>query len=111
MAKEYCVTGVMVNNEMRDVLIVKDESNMEPLAFADTQTIVVEPDPMTGQAGKVYITEGYIWKTYPPDEVDNYYVYWFLLAKDQGAAAIANQLAEEKAALQEATNILLGVAE
>ena len=109
MARQFWTFHMLVNDEIREILVAKDESNMEPLTFADIQTIVAEPDPVAGRAGKVYVTEGYIWRTYPPEEGYPYYTYWFLLAKDQGSAAIANQLAEEKAVLQEAADILMGV--
>ena len=93
MTRECNVSSMMVNNEWRDVLIVLDT---EPIVFDDCSTIISE-----GEDPFVYQTDGYLWRTYTPDQTDGVrYAYWFLLAKDQGAAAIANQLAEEKAALQ-----------
>ena len=101
MAREYSIFSMDISNESRRVLIVKDPSTSESLTFSNIKTIIAEQEqPDSKPAATVYTTEGYIWKTYPPDDVDNYYVYWFILAKDQGAADIANQLVEENTALQ-----------
>lgn len=109
MARNYSVSQVMINNEWRKVLIVKDPSTDQPLDFNNIRTIIATPDEGIGESIiKVYTTEGYIWKTYPPDEQDNFYIYWFVLAKEQEAATVANQLAEENATLNEALNIIEG---
>lgn len=106
MAIEYSTTSVMINNEWREVLIVHDKESPSPLIFEDLTMIVAKDE---GNVAKIYVTEGYIWRTYPPEEGYPYYTYWFLLAKDQGAADIANHLAQDNAVLQEAANILMGV--
>lgn len=110
MARQYEVSQISVNNEWRSVLIVQDESTTEPLEFPSIRTIIAEPNQSYGEATiKVYTTEGYIMRTYPPEPGYNYYTYWFMLAKNQEAAPIANQLAEENAVLNEALNIIEGV--
>jgi len=110
MAKIYSVSTVMISNEWRKVLIVYDSSTDQPLSFPNLRTIIATSEETVGQSTiKVYTTEGDIWKTYPPDEQDNFYIYWFVLAKEQEAATVANQLAEENATLNEALNIIEGV--
>ena len=106
MSVQYSTTNLMVSNEMREILIVQDKESPSPLIFEDLTMIVAKDE---GKVAKIYVTEGYIFRTYPPEEGYPYYTYWFLLAKDQGAADIANQLAQDNAVLQEAANILMGV--
>ena len=102
MERTHTVSAIQVNNEWRDVLIVLDT---KPIVFNNLSVIVTE-----GESPVVYQTDGYLWRIYTPDQTDGaHYAYWFLLAKDQGAADIANQLAQDNAVLQEAANILRGV--
>ena len=86
------------------MLIYKSEERMD---FPDSSTHIIQG----GLSVKVYTCEPYIYREIPPEGSDSgpYYYYWFLLAKDQGAADIANQLAQDNAVLQEAANILMGV--
>lgn len=100
-----------INNESRWLISVKDPSTPYPLEFQNTKTIIgnIEND-FGDRVIHVYTTTGSIYRTYPPDEKDNFYVYWFVLDKVQDeAATIANQLAEQNVVLAEANGIIGGV--
>ena len=99
----YTVAGG-VNGEAHNMVIYQSEEKVD---FPDSSTHIIQG----GLSVKVYTCEPYIYREIPPEGSDSgpYYYYWFLLAKDQGAADIANQLAQDNAVLQEAANILMGV--
>lgn len=105
---EMYTTPILLNDRQQTILIYKSETPMtfsnlgfhkDVKAYGDTSITTT------------YITEPYIYREIPPEKSDSgpYYYYWFLLAKDQGAADIANRLAQDNAVLQEAANILMGV--